>query len=96
MVPLENVRLGGEESPLSPGLYRMPTSQCSSTSSHMLYVYAVSFDDTLPHLEYTPHSDFEAVVDEYISHYQNSDTQDMVRAYVTITAGPGYQCAALY
>ena len=62
----------------------------------MIYVYAVSFDDTLPHLECTPHSDFEAVVDEYISHYQNSDTQDMVRAYVTITAGPAYQCAALY
>ena len=41
MVPLENIRLGGEESPLLPGLYRMPTSQSSSTSSHMFYVYVV-------------------------------------------------------
>jgi len=61
MVPLESIRLGGEESPLLPGLYRMPTSQSSSTSSHMFYV------------------DFEAVVDEYLSQYPNSDVaQDMV------------------
>ena len=35
---------------------------------------------------FTSTSDFEAVVDEYLSHYQNSDAQDMVRTYVTITA----------
>src|ERR1700677_2498157 len=45
MVPLESMRLGGEESPLAAGLYRMPASQCSSTSSHMFYVYVVSFDN---------------------------------------------------
>jgi hypothetical protein len=42
MVPLENIRFGGEESPLLPGLYRMSTSQSSSTSSHMFYVYVVA------------------------------------------------------
>ena len=94
MVPLESMRLGGEESPLSPGLYRMPASQCSSTSSHMFYVYAFSFDDRTSHLKCTPDSDFEAVVDEYLSHYQNSDAQDLVRhgTHVIITAG--YSCAA--
>ncbi|KAH9031125.1 hypothetical protein EDB85DRAFT_2146293 [Lactarius pseudohatsudake] len=58
-VPIESMPLGGEESPLS-GLYRMPDSQSSPTSSHMSYI------------------DFEAVVNEYLSHYQNSDAQDMV------------------
>ncbi|KAH9055273.1 hypothetical protein EDB87DRAFT_1642534 [Lactarius vividus] len=37
MVPIESMQLGGEESPLS-GLYRMPASQSSSTSSHMFYI----------------------------------------------------------
>jgi len=60
MVPLESMQVGGEESPLLPGLYRMPASQSSSTSSHTFYV------------------NFEAVVDEFLSHYKNSDTQDMV------------------
>ena len=43
MVPLENVQLGYEESPrlgggLHAGLYKMPASQSSSTSSHMFFV----------------------------------------------------------
>ncbi|KAH9031130.1 hypothetical protein EDB85DRAFT_2089908 [Lactarius pseudohatsudake] len=66
MVPIESIPLGGEESPLS-GLYRMPASQSSSTSSHMFYI------------------DFEAVVDEYLSHYQGSDGPDMV--FVEADAG---------
>jgi hypothetical protein len=45
MVPLENMRLGGEESPILPGLYRIPASQCSSTSSHMFYMYVNTFYD---------------------------------------------------
>jgi len=62
---LENVQLGFEESPpgslhAGPGLYKMPTSQSSSTSSHMFFV------------------DFEAVVDEYLSHYNTADTPDLV------------------
>lgn len=67
MVPIESMRLGGEESPLLSGLYRMPVSQSSSTSSHMFYV------------------DYEAVVDEYLSHYQDADAQDMV--FVEADAG---------
>ena len=47
MVPLESMRLGGEESPLLRGLYSMPTSQSSSTSSHMLYVYVVPMPSIL-------------------------------------------------
>jgi len=41
MVPMENVHLGHEESPLGSfraGLYKMPASQSSSTSSHMFFV----------------------------------------------------------
>jgi hypothetical protein len=38
MVPLDNVQLGGEEAPHFQGLYKMPASQSSSTSSHMFYV----------------------------------------------------------
>jgi hypothetical protein len=93
MVPLESMRLGGEESPILPGLYRIPASQCSSTSSHMFYMYVNSFDDPTD-IKRTSTSDFEAVVDEYLSHYQNSDARDMVRPYVTITAG--YSCSLLY
>ena len=82
MVPLESMRLSGEESPLLPGLYRMPASQSSSTSSHLFYVYVVlppSHAWPPAHIQKcTSTSDFEAVVDEYLSH-QNSDTQDMVR-----------------
>ncbi|KAI0298163.1 hypothetical protein B0F90DRAFT_833225 [Multifurca ochricompacta] len=61
MVPLESMRAGGgEESPHLRGLYRIPSSQSSSTSSHMVFV------------------DFEAVVDEYLSHYTITDAQDLV------------------
>ena len=85
MVPLESMRLSGEESPLLPGLYRMPASQSSSTSSHFFYVYVVlppsnACPRPRPHSKCLSTSDFEAVVDEYLSH-QNSDAQDrdMVR-----------------
>jgi hypothetical protein len=42
MVPIENVHLAVEEPGSGllqrPGLYRMPASQSSSTSSHMFFV----------------------------------------------------------
>lgn len=61
----------------------------------MFYVYAFSFDYRTSYLKCTPDSDFEAVVDEYLSHYQNSDAQDLVchGTYVTITAGYSYAAA---
>ncbi|SRR6266404_6099546 len=76
MVPLESMRLGGEESPPRNlnGLYRMPASQSSSTSSHTFYVYVPAFpliSNPVP-LKFT--SDFEAVVDEYLSHYPNAES----------------------
>ncbi|KAH9073587.1 hypothetical protein EDB83DRAFT_2505194 [Lactarius deliciosus] len=82
MVPIESMPLGGEESPLS-GLYRMPASQSSSTSSHMFYVYI--------HVT----SDFEAVVDEYLSHYQNSDAQDMVFVEADAAGAPSEMSTSL-
>ncbi|KAH9052258.1 hypothetical protein EDB87DRAFT_1692494 [Lactarius vividus] len=76
MVPIESMQLGGEESPLS-GLYRMPPSQSSSTSSHMFYI------------------DFEAVVDEYLSHYQNSDAHDMVFVEADTAGAPSEMSTSL-
>jgi len=57
---MENVHFGVEELggiSQGSGLYRMPASQSSSTSSHMFFV------------------DFEAVVDEYLSHCKTADHQ---------------------
>ncbi|KAI0265556.1 hypothetical protein BC834DRAFT_824835 [Gloeopeniophorella convolvens] len=59
MVPVEDVELSVEQTPFRE-LYRMPTSQSSSTASHLFYV------------------DFETVVDEYLSHYKDTDTQELV------------------
>ncbi|KAH9979684.1 hypothetical protein BJV74DRAFT_780129 [Russula compacta] len=63
MVPMENVQLGmglPQGGGLLRGFYRMPASQSSSTSSHMIFV------------------DYEAVVDEYLSHYKTADSEDLV------------------
>lgn len=74
MVPLEHVQLGHEESPpgslhAKPGLYNMPASQSSSTSSHMFFV------------------DFEAVVDEFLSHYKTADSPDLVIVEASTSTG---------
>ena len=55
----------------------------------MFSVYVVlSMSNPYPPFPFHIHisSDFEAVVDVYLSHYQSSDAQDMGRTCVTITA----------
>ena len=91
---MENMEFGMElpqGGGLLRGLYRMPASQSSSTSSHMIFVYAVSFSMLSFALTWHIHaiSDYEAVVDEYLSHYKTADSEDLVRT-VVISAMPMY------
>ncbi|KAH9165950.1 hypothetical protein EDB89DRAFT_259833 [Lactarius sanguifluus] len=55
----------------------MPASQSSFTSSHMFYVSPFDVQPITPvPIQIHAISDFEAVVDEYLSHYQNFGAQD--------------------
>ena len=95
MVPLDRMRLGGEGSCILRygGVedfavigFRSHSPPLHHICSTCMWFFQCPSHIPLFRLKFMSTSDFEAIVNEYLSHYQYSDAQDMVRTCITLTA----------